>query len=233
MKPVFYSAPILIPRPYRSADNEIRSGMQQFIRRALELWQAAALIDAAEPGLLTPSDLEAARRRGLAAGRRVLTDSPKGKAKIAYFRALTGEGLYADPKIIQAMANDVWLLENRYGLADAYLRAVSDAALQKQAASILCPNPLRRDRLEAVFLPDCSAAFISMSALENTNDVSGYHVHLDRIPAADRKQALRNVLRENRKWVEALTQRAAAQLRNAEILRDLKADTCTADNPCL
>ena len=233
MKPVFYSYPILIPRPNMRTDNEIRTGMQQFIRRAMELWQAAALIDAAEPGLLTASDREAARRKGLAAGRRILAECAKGNAKIAYFRALTGKSLYADPEIVQAMADRVWLLENRYGLADSYLRAVSDTALQKQAACILCPSPLRRDRLEAVFLPDCCAVFISMSALEKPNEVNGHRVHLDRIPAADRKQALREVLKENRRWVDALTQRAAEQLRNAEILRDLEADTCTADNPCL
>ena len=233
MKPVFYSAPIQIPRPYKSADYEIRSGMQLFIRRAMELWQAAAFIDSTEPGLLTASDRETARRRGFAAGRRVLSESLKGKAEIAYFRALTGEGLHADPETINAMANRVWLLENRCGLADSYLRAVSDAALQKQAACILCPSPLRRDRLEAVFLPNCRAAFISMSALEKPNDVIGRRVHLDRIPSADRKRALRDALKENRKWVEALTQRAAGQLRNAEILRDLKADTCAAGNPCL
>lgn len=233
MKPVFYSSPIILPRPRITTERENRSGMEQFCRRAMELLRAAALISGTEPGLLTATDRESARRRGLAAGRRVLTDSPKGKARIAYYRSLTGNGLHADPGTIPALADRIWLLEDRYGLADCYLRAVSDTALQYRAECILCPNPLRPDQLEAVFLPECRAAFLSMNALEKANKVIGHRVHLDRIPEAERKQALRNILRENRRWIKELTQRAAEQLKNAEILRDLKADTCASDDQSL
>ena len=233
MKPVFYSAPIQLPHPGKAADHEIRAGIQQLNRRALELWQAAALIAASEPGLLTASDRDSARRRGLAAGRRILSDFPGGKARISYFRALTGNGLHADPKTIASAADRVWLLEDRYGLADSYLRAVADTALQYRAECVLCPNPLRRDRLEAVFLPSCRAAFISLSAIEDPGVVIGRRVHLDRIPDAERKQALRAVLRENRKWIDALMNRAAQLIKNAEILRDLSTDTCAEIDPCL
>ena len=233
MKPVFYSAPIQLPRPGKAADHEIRAGIQQLNRRALELWQAAALIAASEPGLLTTSDRDSARRRGLATGRRILSDSPKGKARIAYFRVLTGEGFRAACETVASTANRVWLLEDRYGLADSYLRAVADTALQNRAECILCPSPLRRDRLEAVILPSCHAALISLNAVEDSVDVIGRRVHLDRIPDAERKQALRTVLRENRKWIDALTNRAAELLKNAEILCDLNTDTCAGINPCL
>ena len=233
MKPVFYSAPIQLPRPGKAADREIRAGIQQLNRRALELWQAAALIAASEPGLLTASDRDSARRRGIAAGRRILSGSAKGKARIAYFRALTGSGLHAAPETAASAADRVWLLEDRYGLADSYLRAVADTALQYRAECILCPSPLRRDRLEAVFLPSCNAAFISMNAIDDPACVNGRRVHLDRIPDAERKQALRTILRENRKWIDALTSRAAGLLKNAEILRDLNTDTCAEIDPCL
>ena len=233
MKPVFYSAPIQLPRPGKAADQEIRTGIQQLNRRALELWQAAALIASSEPGLLTASDLDSARRRGLAAGRRILSGSFKGKARVAYFRTLTGAGLHADPKTIASAADCVWLLEDRYGLADSYLRAVADTALQYRAECVLCPNPLRRDRLEAVFLPSYRAALISLSAIEDPGVVIGRRVHLDRIPDAERKQALRAVLRENRKLIDALMNRVAQLIKNAEILRDLNTDTCAEIDPCL
>ena len=233
MKPVFYSAPIQLPRPGKAADREIRAGIQQLNRRALELWQAAALISASEPGLLTASDRDSARRRGIAAGRRILSGSPKGKARVAYFRTLTGAGLHADSEAVASAADRIWLLEDRYGLADSYLRAVADTALQSRAECVLCPNPLRRDRLEAVFLPSCRAALISLSAIEDPGNVSGRRVHLDRIPDAERKQALRAVLRDNRKWIDALTNRASGLLRNAEILHDLNTDTCAEIDPCL
>ena len=233
MKPVFYSAPIQLPCTGKAADREIRSGIQKLNRRALELWQAAALIAASEPGLLTASDRDSARRRGLAAGRRILSDSPKGKARVAYFRTLTGAGLHAAPETVASAADRVWLLEDRYGLADSYLRAVADTALQYCAECILCPNPLRRDRLEAVFLPSYRAALISLSAIEDPGAMIGRRVHLDRVPDAERKQALRAVLRENKKWIDSLTNRAAQLLKNAEILRNLNTDTCAEIDPCL
>lgn len=226
MKPVFYSAPITLPRPANESDRDVRTGMAQFCRRAMELWRAASLISETEPGLLNASELENARRRGLAAGKRVLADCPGGKARIAYLRSLTGDGIHADASTISSLANRIWLLEDQYGLADSYLRAVSDTALQYGAECILCPSPLRRNRLEAVFLPGCNAAFLSMNAVGKASDVSGRRVHLDRIPDSERKQALRSTLKENRQWVEALTNRAAGCLKNAEILRDLKADSC-------
>lgn len=233
MKPVFYSAPVLLPRAGKASDFETRTGMQLFNRRAMELWQAAALISASEPGLLSASDRESARRKGLAAGRRILSEVPNGRAKIAYFRALSAEGLFANPTAVPALADRVWLLEDQYGLADSYLRAVADAALQHRAECVLCPSPLRRDQLEAVFLPGCRAAFLSMNIMNKTGEIDGHRVHLDRIPDAERKQALKAILRENRKWVDALIQRAAEQLRNAEILRDLKDDTCADIHPSL
>ena len=226
MKPVFFSAPIMLPRPNPHSSKEIQSGMSQFCRRAAELWRAAALIDASEPGLLTPPDRDAARRRGVAAGRRVLYDCPKGKACIAYLRALTGNGFETHIGSIPELADRIWILEDRCSLADSYLRAISDAALQHGAECILCPSPLHQNRLEAVILPGCKAAFLSEWAINNTDEVNAHRVHLDRIPTSERKQALKDILKDNRKMTRILIQRASECLRNAEILRDLKADTC-------
>lgn len=230
MKPVFYSVPMVLPHPDRNMNREIRLGVEQFSRRALELWRAAALIAAAEPGQLTAADRDTARRRGLAAGKRILAECPKGKARIAYLRTLTEDGLHANPETVTAMAEQIWLLENRYGLADSYLRAVADAAIQHGAECILCPSPLEQGKLEAVFLPDSKAAFLSANTAENVIDMPARRVHLDRIPDSERKIALKNTLKENRAWIEALIQRAAECLRNAEILRTMKSDTCAAEN---
>ena len=230
MKPVFYSAPIILPHASKANDPEIRAGIEQFCRRAAELWRAAGLISAVEPGLLTASDKNAARRRGLAAGRRVIKDSSFGKARILFLRALTEDGWIADQRTISALASRIWLLDDRCGLANSYLRAVADIALQQNAECILCPSAMRRDQLEAVFLPSSEAAFLSANTIKKPCDVSCHRVHLDRIPDPARKLALKSILNENRKMTDLLTQRAAAQLKNAAILCDLKANTCTSAN---
>lgn len=224
MKPEFFREPVLYPLPDRTTDPELRASAVQFCRRAAELWHAAALIGRAEPGLLTQADREAARRRGMAAGRRVLRDSPRGKARIAFYRALSADGVQSNPQSVKP--ERVWLLEDRCGLADAYLRGLSDTALQYGAECWICPDPLRRERLEAVFLPGADAVFFSMNAVGAAEKEHGRHVHLDRIPDLERKQSMRSVMKDNQKLVTALTRRAAEQLRNAEILLNLDANTC-------
>lgn len=226
MKPLFYSHPVMMPRPLLRQEETQRQGMEQFCRRAMELTRAAALVDGSEPGLLLPTDRETARRRGLAAARRVLPDSGKGKPKIVYYRTLTGTGLHAAAETIPALAERVWVLEDRCGLADSYLRAVVDAALQQSAECVICPSPLRRDRMEAVFLPGAKAVFLSERAAEEIDAEQVRHVHLDRIPEAERRQALRQILRENQRIIEALLVRAAQNLANAEILRELGNASC-------
>ena len=227
MRAIFRAQHLTPPAPLpRSADSALREGMEQFCRRAAELMRAAALVDGTEPGLLLPADYETARRRGLAAAGRVLTDTARGKPQIAYYRSLTAEGLSPAPDAIEALADRVWVLEDRCGLADSYLRAVVDAALQRGAPCVICPSPLRNDRLEAVFLPAQRAAFLSMNAVGDVSGARARRVHLDRIPDAERRRALRQTLRENRRASDALLTRAAQNLASAGILRSLANDAC-------
>ncbi len=230
MKPLFFPYPITMPRPLPRAmngDEVLRRDLAQLCRRAAELMRAAALVDGTQPGLLLPEDFAEARRRGLAAARRVLPGSESGKPQIAYFRTLTGAGLRAAEETVPALAARVWLLEDRCGLADGYLRAVVDAALQQGAACILCPSPLHRDRLEAVFLPGAGAAFLSRGTVGKGQHSGERLVHLDRIPNAERRRDLRLTIQEDRRIAGRLIVKAAQTLAAAEILRDLADDPCT------
>ena len=230
MKPLFFAHPISMPRPLprtAAGDEALRRDLAQFCRRAAELMRAAALVDGSQPGLLLPDDFAEARRRGLAAARRVLPGSESGKPQIAYFRTLTGSGLCAAEETVPALADRVWLLEDRCGLADSYLRAVVDAALQQGAACILCPSPLHRDRLEAVFLPGAGAAFLSRGAAGKAQYDGARLVHLDRIPDAERRRDLRLSIQEDGRIARRLVEKAAQTLAAAEILRDLADDPCT------
>ena len=230
MNPLFYPQPVIFPnRLPQDADTSYQQGIRQLTQRAMELLRAAALIDGEEPGLLTPEDRDAARRRGFAAARRVLTELPKGRAHVAYFRAFTPGGLTPAAGTAEALADRAWILEDRCGLADSYLRAVADAALHQRAECILCPSPLRRDRLEAVFLPGGRALFLSERAVAALELAQTRRVHLDRIPESSRRQALRAALLEDRKQTKALLERASQLLTQAEILRNLATDSCTAD----
>lgn len=231
MKALLYSSPMITPPPlpYSDESNEtLRQDITAFCKRASELARAAALVAGEEPGLLLPQDREDARRRGQAAARRLLSGCAAGKPQIAFYRTLTGSGLTSDPTAMQSLANRIWILEDRCGLADSYLRAVADSALQHRIACILCPNPIRRDRLEAVFLPDAGAAFLSARAADKRPEIPAKTVHLDRIPDSERRSALRKTLRDNRSIEQHLIDRAAQNLASAEILRSLVNDSCTS-----
>lgn len=231
MNALFYAKPVLLPTLARGTDSELRQGMESLNRRALELLHAAALIDSPEPGLLTQEDRETARRRGSASAKRLLSGcKSKGKPQIGYFRVLTGAGMQSSVSTLNKVADRVWILEDRCCLGDSYLRAVIDTALQKGTEVILCPSPLRRDRIEAVFLPKVRSAYLSDRAADEADCKTIHRVHLDRIPDPERRQALRATMRQNRRMIDALVQRAAMLLAGSEILADLKADTCTDES---
>lgn len=227
MNPLFFSKPVLFPRPRSYANDIQRQGVELLCRRIAELLYAAALIDGTEPGLLTNEERDTARRRGAASAKRALADGASGgKPHIAYYRALTGAGFMPAVMTIPKLADRLWVLEDRCGLADSYLRSAADTALQRGAEVILCPSPLRRDRLEAVFFPGARAAFLSGRAAAEVNCAEVRGVHLDRIPEAERRRALRGAMKENRRMMDALVGRAALYLTNAQLLCDMDSDTC-------
>lgn len=221
MNTIFFHQPVILPLMPQAAEKDLRAGFQALTQRALEVSRAAALILREEPGLLTSEDLDTARRRGQAAARRQLNDCPPGKPRIAYYRALSAGGFHYG-SALETLANRVWILEDRCGLADRYLRAVADTALQHRAGCVLCPSPLRRDRLEAVFLPEAHAAFLSEKCAPDPCPIPKTRIRLDRIPAPERRQALRSALAEDRRTADSLLRRAAALLSEAEILANLE-----------
>lgn len=228
MSAMLFLNPIIVPRPNAALPKNARQDVSVFTQRAADLLRAAALIQGAEPGLLQPGDLEAARRKGSASARRILKGTYRGKPHVLYYRAIGSKGILSSDEFLQNLADRIWILDDRCGLADAYLRGAADAALQKCAEMILCPNPLRRDRLEAVILPEEKVAYLSEKATSNSFEKKVHFVHLDRIPDAARRQALRSVIRENKAMANALIQRAVYQLANAEILTELESETCAA-----
>ena len=226
MRPYFFSKPVQLPEPRVCQDSVKRQGAEQLCRRVMELLHAAALIDGTEPGLLTQEDRESARRRGAASAKRAMTNGfLMGKPHIAYYRTIAEDGFRCSDAV-HNLADRVWILDDRCGLADCYLRAAADAALQKGAEVVLCPSPLRRDRIEAVFLPGVRAAYISERAAENLCCDSARRVHLDRIPDAERRRSLRTAIREDRRIMNLLVSRAALYLANAQILCNLDPITC-------
>lgn len=227
MNPSFYAKPVMFPIPGKHMDPEIQQGLNQFCRRAMELLRAAALIDGSEPGLLTQEDRDSARRRGANNAKRILSENKvTGKAHVAYYRTLTVKGFRPGNADISGLAQQIWILEDRCGLADCYLRGAADVALQKGVEAILCPSPIRRDRLEAIFLPSVGAALLSDRAADSIDYRQGRCVHLDRIPDAERKHAMRGAMRDNRKQINSLITRAANYLTDARILSEMETITC-------
>lgn len=226
MYSMLYLHPIQMPRAKHGLDESKRQDIALFTRRSMELLRAAALIDGSEPGLLTREDRETARRKGGASARRILSGQYHGNAHVLYYRTITDEGIDTANHKLPMLADRIWILDDRCGLADSYLRAVADTALQKNAEVILCPNLLRRDRLEAVILPEARAAYLSGKITDRSFPKTVHLVHLDRIPDVERRQALRKTLRENKAMIEALVQRAVIQIANAALLSNLNAEAC-------
>jgi len=185
---------------------------------------AAGAVDAARGEAFRTPDIQAAvLRRADSAVRREFGSARKqapGKITRRFLSAVSCQGPMFLEDTLTALCPRVYCLENRCGLADAYLQRVLEGAVASGADVIACPSPLRPDVLEAVLFPDRGVAFLACAAKDAPDAVVRW-VHLDSIPEKSLLRAQRRAVLENGKLKSALVEKACGHLRSAKALHDL------------
>lgn len=75
-----------------------------------------------------------------------------------------GELVLADD--IKKLCKRIYLLDDRCGLADIYLKQLHAEAKERGMGSISCLSPLCPDRFDALLLPERGVGFVSASAMD-------------------------------------------------------------------
>ena len=169
-----------------------------------------------------PSDHQAVLRRAAGAISREMPKSGAGEAFVQkrFLSAFTCQGSVFLQQTVRSLCQRVYTLDNDFGLADSYLRAVADAAQQRGISVILCPNAMFPQHLEAVLLPELSLAFLGIDSRKSWDGPTVRHIRLDAMPDTDRIRAMRTRFRTAAKLYAQLLGQAHATLSRAKELHD-------------
>lgn len=159
---------------------------------------------------------DSAVRREFGAGRR----KTPGRVTRRFLSAVSCKGLMRLDGTLAALCPRVFCLENRCGLAHAYLQRVLEGAVAAGADAVACPSPLRPDVLEAVLFPDRGVAFLACGGKDAPQSAEVKWVHLDAIPDRSLLRAQRRAMLDSEKLKSFLLEKACGHLAAAKAFHD-------------
>lgn len=211
-------------RPLRPLLAELTGRYKSIYGHIYALLASAGNLDPTKiGGLITDTEREAARRRAQGTAEREFGRTGRlggGKETHRFLSAISCAGCIRLHDTVQTLCSRIYALEDEYGLADVYLRTLSDAAWVRGLDAILCHDPLRPERLEALLLPSLSLGFVAGRPKFGEGPQSTRNVRLDALVPKERVQRLRKKIRAAAKLRSALLDEAVAELQGAKSLHD-------------
>ncbi|HBR07270.1 MAG TPA: hypothetical protein DD735_00040 [Clostridiales bacterium] len=185
---------------------------------------AAAVAPEKHPDLLKGTEKAAAVKRASAAAARELPKMKKnaepGSTTMRLISGITCDGTVFLKDTLTTLCKRIYVLDNRYGLAEPYLREWLRLTRERGLDTILCPSPLNPSVLEALIIPSLSLGFLATSGDTDPGFKPYRHVRLDALTDPERVRRLRPRLRADMKIKSALLDAAIESLREAKDLHD-------------
>ncbi len=196
---------------------------RELYRTAYAYLAAAGSVERSDiPGLINAETLEKVRKRAQSAALRELGGIKKSCAvpreERRFISCISCKGELVLTEDIQKLCKQIYLLDDRCGLAGEYLEQLRCEALARGAELVLCPSPLRPERLEALLLPEQGLGFIS-SRVAAPAEVKR-HVRLDALAEPAALCTGRGALRRRSKLRRELLDEALRWLRLAKERHD-------------
>lgn len=183
---------------------------------------AGSLEDAVLGELKSAELLEKIKKRAKSAVARELgrERSPSAECKVSkrFIRCISCRGELSLGEDVQKLCKQIYLLDDRCGLAQAYLDGAAEAAKKRAAELIVCPNPLCPEKTDALLLPREGLGFVAASAAQI--DEPTRHVRLDALVPREALAARRRELRHREKLISALKTEAVHWLEAAKANHD-------------
>ncbi len=210
----------------RISDPRVRhlsDSCRELYRTAYAYLAAAGSVERADiPGLIGAETLEKVRKRAQSAAQRELGSIKRGSAapreERRFISCIGCRGELVLTEDVQKLCKQIYLLDDRLGLAGEYLEQLRREALARGAEIVLCPSPLRPERPEALLLPEQGLGFISSSVTEPSGVKR--HVRLDALAQPPVLRAFREALRQRDRLRRGLVDEALRWLRLAKERHD-------------
>ena len=193
-------------------------------KRAYAFLAAAGEVKRAEiPELISEKTIDKVKNKARSAFSRELGScrslSAGGRMRRRFIRCISCKGELCLSDSVQELCKRIYLLDDRCGLADVYLREIGDIARGRCVEVILCPSPLCPELLDAVLLPEYGLGFVSASAADIKNPWR--HVRLDALIPTESMKVHRPELKRAGKLYCALTAEGINWLKKAKEYHDL------------
>ena len=218
----FYDIPGL--RSSTSGIVELNTRYKAMYARAYSFLRAAG---AASPKRIAaerfPDVCELIKKRADGVASREL-DSIRGRhgtVSRRFLSSFTYKGAYCFPETVDAACDRIYSLDNSLGLAAVFLSSIAHAASGRGLDTVLCPDPLLPERLEAVFVPQQRLGFIAAPADKGIKKRdSDRHLRLDAMVDTQLLHTLRPEIRSETRLFDSLTEKGKASLHSAKLFHD-------------
>lgn len=175
------------------------------------------------PGLISENDIKSVQKRAESALRREFGEQRSAlKAGITAKRFIRGVSCVGETCLtgtVNALCKRVYLVDDRLGLADIYLKRIVDGVTQRGENAIVCPSPLCCDELDAVLLPEHGLGFVSASVMQAKRPWR--HARLDALIPCDVLKAHKSELKRAEKLYAAALDGGIEYLKKAKEYHDL------------
>lgn len=174
-------------------------------------------------GLFDKNAIESVQNRADSALRRELGEkrsyASKGHITKRFISCIScmGEVCLTDTAI--KLCKRIYIVDDRFCLADAYLKRIADGVAKRGIDAIVCPCPLCPDELEAVLLPEHSLGFVSANAMQL--EKPWRHVRLDALVPCEASSAHRAEIKQRERLYKALLEGGIGYLAQAKKYHDL------------
>lgn len=167
--------------------------------RTYSLLKSAALIKTAPlPWLIDDKAVSKIRHRARSAVNRGLgVPCGNGTVKKRFIRGISCMGEIVLSETVDILCKQVYVLDNRLGLAKYYLDEVIAEASKRNDDIIICPSPLLPEELEAVIFPAQKLGFIAGDVY--ASDKPWRHIRLDAMVSPEKLRACKSELKKSEK----------------------------------
>ncbi|HPE15422.1 MAG TPA: hypothetical protein PK597_00540 [Oscillospiraceae bacterium] len=207
------------------------AGCRLCFERTYRLLAAACGVRETGRALLFSEDLAGRLRRraaGVAARELKKGGGPTGGVKRRFLGAVTAGGVLCRFDTARFYCPRLYILEDTWGLADAFLRPLSAAATASGRDVIECPDPLCPERLAHLLVPALGLGFVSSSPVAPYDARPYRRIRLDAAPDAAVRRAYRARLRFSKRLFSSLLDESVEALAQAKAQHD---DLEAAYNP--
>lgn len=187
---------------------------------AYSLLKSAALIKSAQfPELFDDKIHTKIKLRAQSAVNRGI-GSPCGSGTVSkrFIRGISCMGDIVLSETVDVLCKQVYILDNRLGLAKVYLDEVISEAVRRNDDIIICPSPLLPEEPEAVIFPAQKLGFVAGDVYRT--DKPHRHIRLDAMVSSDKMRKYRTELKKAEKTYACIMDSVYVNLAEAKHWHD-------------